>query len=362
MKLHLALLCLVPLVAGAITTTLEYEDTREAASRSAVSNEIATAVAPLASTNQLASATNAVAVALRDEIAASQPGDYANVSNKATTAIQLANIAPNFATPREYKPGDLVIKDGELCVCIQAGAGEYAVFMSAQVCDGIAQLRESLAAVALSGAYSDISGAPTNVSAFTNDAGYLTSFTEMDPTISSWAKAANKPSYTAAEVGALGTSGEQTIAGTGSQEITFSFGSAVPRFTLVDSYGNTTHVEADDSSVLRSPIWLKLPATDGTVALTSDIPASMAWGAITGKPTTISGYGITDALKSDFTSLTNNAAFTSAVAAVSPPTDLTHVEAEIETNRTAIATLSARAYIEVVSADEVYYVFMTNQE
>lgn len=101
---------------------------------------------------------------------------------------------------------------------------------------------------------------------------------------------------------------------------------------------------------------------DGTLAFTSDIPASMAWGAITGKPTTISGYGITDALKSDFASLTNNAAFTSAVAAVSPPTDLTHVEAEIETNRTAIATLSARAYIEVVSADEVYYVFTTNQE
>ena len=96
-----------------------------------------------------------------------------------------------------------------------------------------------------------------------------------------------------------------------------------------------------------------------TIEAKAPIPT---WDAITGKPTTISGYGITDALKSDFTSLTNNAAFTSAVAAVSPPTDLTHVEAEIETNRTAIATLSARAYIEVVSADEVYYVFTTNQE
>ena len=107
---------------------------------------------------------------------------------------------------------------------------------------------------------------------------------------------------------------------------------------------------------------IAIPTTGGTLALTSDIPTSMAWGSITGKPTTLSGYGITDALKSDFASLTNNAAFTSAVAAVSPPTDLTHVEAEIETNRTAIATLSARAYIEVVSADEVYYVFTTNQE
>lgn len=44
---------------------------------------------------------------------------------------------------------------------------------------------------------------PTNVSAFTNDAGYLTSFTETDPTVPSWAKESMKPTYTASEVGAL---------------------------------------------------------------------------------------------------------------------------------------------------------------
>ena len=33
--------------------------------------------------------------------------------------------------------------------------------------------------------------------------GYLTSYTETDPTVPAWAKAASKPSYTAAEVGAL---------------------------------------------------------------------------------------------------------------------------------------------------------------
>lgn len=43
---------------------------------------------------------------------------------------------------------------------------------------------------------------PVNVSAFENDAGYLTSFTETDPTVPAWAKAAQKPAYTAAEVGA----------------------------------------------------------------------------------------------------------------------------------------------------------------
>lgn len=33
--------------------------------------------------------------------------------------------------------------------------------------------------------------------------GYLTSYTETDPTVPDWAKAATKPTYTAAEVGAL---------------------------------------------------------------------------------------------------------------------------------------------------------------
>lgn len=68
--------------------------------------------------------------------------------------------------------------------------------------------KPSLATVATSGSYNDLSNkptiptVPTDVSAFNNDAGYLTSYTESDPTISAWAKAASKPTYTAAEVGA----------------------------------------------------------------------------------------------------------------------------------------------------------------
>ena len=58
-----------------------------------------------------------------------------------------------------------------------------------------------------SGAYADLTGkptiptVPTKVSAFTNDAGYLTDYEETDPTVPSWAKAASKPSYTKSEVG-----------------------------------------------------------------------------------------------------------------------------------------------------------------
>ena len=46
---------------------------------------------------------------------------------------------------------------------------------------------------------------PTSNTAFTNDAGYITGYTETDPTVPEWAKAESKPSYTANEVGALPT-------------------------------------------------------------------------------------------------------------------------------------------------------------
>lgn len=68
----------------------------------------------------------------------------------------------------------------------------------------------------------DISAIPTKTSELTNDSGflisipaeyvtetelsakgYLTGYTETDPTVPAWAKAATKPTYTASEVGAL---------------------------------------------------------------------------------------------------------------------------------------------------------------
>jgi hypothetical protein len=40
----------------------------------------------------------------------------------------------------------------------------------------------------------------------TNDSGFLTSFTETDPTVPAWAKAESKPTDTAREVGAASAS------------------------------------------------------------------------------------------------------------------------------------------------------------
>ena len=44
---------------------------------------------------------------------------------------------------------------------------------------------------------------PTKVSDLNNDSGFITGYTETDPTVPSWAKQSTKPSYTASEVGAL---------------------------------------------------------------------------------------------------------------------------------------------------------------
>lgn len=65
---------------------------------------------------------------------------------------------------------------------------------------------------------------PTNVSDFINDVGYLT--TETDPTVPAWAKAAQKPSYTAAEVGAPTVAEMNTAIGTAIDQIN-SFDMAV---------------------------------------------------------------------------------------------------------------------------------------
>lgn len=51
--------------------------------------------------------------------------------------------------------------------------------------------------------YAPASSVPTKVSDLQNDSGFLTSYTEADPTVPSWAKETNKPTYTASEVGAV---------------------------------------------------------------------------------------------------------------------------------------------------------------
>lgn len=65
--------------------------------------------------------------------------------------------------------------------------------------DNVTDLRNTLEDKA------DKTAIPTNVSELTNDSGYITDYTETDPTVPAWAKASKKPTYTASEVGASPT-------------------------------------------------------------------------------------------------------------------------------------------------------------
>lgn len=90
-----------------------------------------------------------------------------------------------------------------------------------------------------SGSYDDLTdkpSIPTATSDLTNDSGFITGYTETDPTVPSWAKASSKPSYTASEVGAVPTT--RTVNGKPlSSNITLSASdvSALPASTSIPS-------------------------------------------------------------------------------------------------------------------------------
>ena len=78
----------------------------------------------------------------------------------------------------------------------------------------------------------------------------------------------------------------------------------------------------------------------GTMALTSDIPTNFAWSAITNTPTTLAGYGITDAkIQSGTITLGSNT--------ITPLTSYTETDptalkpAQLKVNGTAMTTASA---------------------
>ena len=107
---------------------------------------------------------------------------------------------------------------------------------------------------------------PTKVSDLTNDSGYITGYTETDPTVPSWAKASSKPSYTAAEVGAVPTS--RTVNGKAlSSNITLSASdvSALPSSTVIptitDTYSGTSSNGMSGKAVKSA-----IDALDGSVS------------------------------------------------------------------------------------------------
>ena len=84
--------------------------------------------------------------------------------------------------------------EGSGNITIQGGGGDTNVIETVKV-NGTALTPDANKAV-------DVI-VPTKVSDLNNDSGFITGYTETDPTVPSWAKQSTKPSYTASEVGAL---------------------------------------------------------------------------------------------------------------------------------------------------------------
>lgn len=103
---------------------------------------------------------------------------------------------------------------GEIATALQTNTGAVTTLNAAI---GNKANKADLAAVATSGSYADLSNKPaipSKTSELTNDSGFLTSYTESDPTVPAWAKAASKPTYTYSEI--TGKPSFATVATSGS--------------------------------------------------------------------------------------------------------------------------------------------------
>ena len=107
-----------------------------------------------------------------------------SVSQKTSSGTNIADITINGTTTKLYAP--------------EGGAG---TITDVKV-DGTSVVSGGIASIDLSNK-ADSDDVPTKVSDLTNDLGFISDYTETDPTVPSWAKATSKPTYTATEVGAL---------------------------------------------------------------------------------------------------------------------------------------------------------------
>ena len=134
---------------------------------------------------------------------------------------------------------------------------------------------------------------------------FLQSYTETDPTVPAWAKAANKPSYTAAEVGALPDSTTIPSASTDIPQM-----DGVGAAGSASTYAKGDHVHPTDTSREARVITVSHGTSDTTFTLTPNV--LHIWGTVnsltlslaSGSSTYVDGYWFKFTAGSNFTALT----------------------------------------------------------
>lgn len=142
-----------------------------------------------------------------------------------------------------------------------------------------------------------------NISQWTNDSGYLTSFSETDPTVPSYSKSLTAFSVIKTSTDALYsplshthafvdiTSKPTTIAGYGITDFN-SLGDA--RWSLLGHTHTFASLTSKPTTLSGYGITDAYPLVGNPSGFLTSVPAQ-SFASLTGKPTTLSGYGITDA-------------------------------------------------------------------
>ena len=107
---------------------------------------------------------------------------------------------------------------------------------------------------------------PTKVSAFENDKGYLTEYTETDPTVPAWAKNATKPSYSKSEVGLGNVDNVKQYSA-----------SNPPPYPVTSVNGKTGAVTLDAAAVgARPSTWMPSASDVGALPASTTIPTKVS--------------------------------------------------------------------------------------
>lgn len=124
------------------------------------------------------------------------------VLNKRSSA--LVEGEAKLPTPQQLDYGEIAINfaSGHETLSIKNSEDEIATFSSDAYFENIIEENEYVTSMALNDLNSRL---VTSASQLVNDVGFITGYTETDPTVPQWAKSQTKPSYTANEVGALPT-------------------------------------------------------------------------------------------------------------------------------------------------------------
>lgn len=142
---------------------------------------------------------------------------------------------------------------------------------------------------------------PTKVSELTNDTGFITSYTETDPTVPAWAKAANKPSYTASEVGADASGTAESLVAAHNTASDAHADIRAEINTLFDEKADTEYVDSEIADLLAKGVQ-QVPLFANSIEECTDttklyvLPDGMIYAYMLMEKEVESGGGYTNAL------------------------------------------------------------------